>query len=94
VHTGVGGLLTHEGIAFGAPRRFGDTWQQAARSLMKKPSTTGAITERASRNAVGPMPPGCQARGTSYHLSEGGHGVRLHVLEPVRVHLERQAGFE
>ena len=34
-------------------------------SSMKKPSTTGAITESASRNAVGPMPAGCQARGTS-----------------------------
>ena len=34
-------------------------------SSMKKPSTTGAIAESASRNAVGPMPAGCQARGTS-----------------------------
>ena len=33
---------------------------------MKKLSTTGAIAESASRNAVGPMPAGCQARGTSW----------------------------
>ena len=30
VHTCMGGLLAEEGIAFGAPRRFGDTRQQAA----------------------------------------------------------------
>src|SRR6266446_6159207 len=74
-------------------------------SSMKKPSTTGAIAESASRNAVGPMPAGCQARGTSHSRPSkskpGRRGVTVtrsgpwsEIDAPERVHLARDGAEE